>query len=81
MQLKVKVQAFGIVKDIFGASCIEISPEGVTVSELKAQLERDYPKLKALASFLIAKNNEYAEGSDQINVNDEIAIIPPVSGG
>jgi molybdopterin converting factor small subunit len=30
---------------------------------------------------MIALNNEYATGEEQIGENDEIAVIPPVSGG
>jgi molybdopterin synthase sulfur carrier subunit len=34
-----------------------------------------------LASYMIAVNSEYASEDDRINENDEIAVIPPVSGG
>ena len=44
-------------------------------------LEEKYPRLKELASYMVAVNDEYASTNIAINENDEIAIIPPVSGG
>ncbi len=77
-----KVLAFGIVKDIFSNSIINIDlKDGVTIDELKTLLEEKYPRLNQLGSYMIAVNNEYALMNDVINVDDEIAIIPPVSGG
>jgi molybdopterin converting factor subunit 1 len=80
--MKVSVLAFGITKDIFGGSSVsmEISNDA-TVSNLKYLLENQYPRLKQLASYMVAVNNEYALPEDTIHQSDEIAIIPPVSGG
>ena len=77
-----KILAFGIVKEILGSGSIDVVPdEGMTVERLKAKLEQQYPGLKQLSSFMIAVNNEYATGGKIISAKDEIAIIPPVSGG
>ncbi|WP_232816329.1 MoaD/ThiS family protein [Chryseobacterium capnotolerans] len=55
--------------------------DDLNVRQLKEKLEEDFPQLIKLKSYFIAVNEEYAE-DDQIIVNtDEIAIIPPVSGG
>lgn len=80
--MKLKILAFGITKDIFGASEKELEvQDDLNVSELKEKLEEDFPQLIKLKSYFIAVNEEYAE-DDQVIVNtDEIAIIPPVSGG
>jgi len=48
---------------------------------LKAILENKYPLLKELGTYMIAVNNDYGEDSTIISLKDEIAIIPPVSGG
>ena len=78
----IKILAFGIAKDIFGGSAITVTlPEHANTGDLKKQLEFDYPRLKQLASYMVAVNNEYAENSVAITNIDEIAIIPPVSGG
>ncbi len=80
--MEVNVLAFGIAKEIFGASSIIITlTNDATVSNLKYLLEHQYPKLKQLASYMIAVNNEYALDGDTVHQHDEIAIIPPVSGG
>lgn len=80
--MKLKILAFGITKDIFGASKKELEvQDDLNVRQLKEKLEEDFPQLIKLKSYFIAVNEEYAE-NDQIIVNtDEIAIIPPVSGG
>lgn len=80
--MKVNVLAFGIVKEIFGNSAIEVDINTTaTVEELKIHLEEKYPRLKQLASYMVAVNNEYAQQEQLIEIKDEIAIIPPVSGG
>jgi molybdopterin converting factor subunit 1 len=80
--MKVNVLAFGIAKDIFGASIVDVElGEHRTTRNLKQHLEERYPRLKQLVSYMVAVNNEYAEDGNIINEKDEIAIIPPVSGG
>ncbi|HEX3384736.1 MAG TPA: MoaD/ThiS family protein [Mucilaginibacter sp.] len=79
--MKVNVLAFGIAKDIFGGSTLMIDVPGNTTSDLRAGLEQQFPRLKQLRSYMIAVNNEYAENSHMLTEKDEIAIIPPVSGG
>ena len=77
-----KVLAFGIVKDIFGDSVIDIELNNApTVEVLRTTLEQKYPQMSELGSYMIAINNEYASAGEPIHTNDEIAIIPPVSGG
>ena len=79
--MKIRILAFGIVKEIFGASSIVIELQDENVEALKNLLEEKYPRLKQLASYMVAINNEYAQAGYAINEKDEIAIIPPVSGG
>jgi molybdopterin synthase sulfur carrier subunit len=79
--MKVKVLAFGIAKDIFGGSWAELDFNGDTTAGLKSALESTYPRFKQLASYMVAVNNEYAQDDTLLNERDEIAIIPPVSGG
>jgi len=80
--MKIKVLAFGIAKDIFGSASSEIEVDAsVSVAGLKDALEYQFPELKKLSSYAIAVNNNYASEDIKINERDEIAIIPPVSGG
>ncbi|RXM53181.1 MULTISPECIES: MoaD/ThiS family protein [unclassified Chryseobacterium] len=80
--MKLKILAFGIAKDIFGAPEKELEfQDGLNVIQLKEKLEQDFPQLIKLKSYFIAVNEEYAEDDQTIVSTDEIAVIPPVSGG
>ncbi|MFA6246445.1 MAG: MoaD/ThiS family protein [Mucilaginibacter sp.] len=80
--MEINLLAFGIAKEIFGSSTISLQlTNDATVYNLKYLLEREYPRLKQLASYMVAINNEYALDGDTVHQQDEIAIIPPVSGG
>jgi molybdopterin synthase sulfur carrier subunit len=80
--MKIKVIAFGIAKDIFGAGNIESELyEGASVGTLRNLLEQKYPRLGQLATYMIAVNSEYAEPGLALAPGDEVAVIPPVSGG
>ena len=80
--MNVTILAFGIAKDIFGASELSIQIDtDATVFNLRSALEQAYPQLKKLATYRVALNNEYAQDCNVIGDRDEIAIIPPVSGG
>ncbi len=80
--MKLTIKAFGITREIIGGkeTVLEFA-SGTTVSSLKAELEVQYPELKGLKSLFIAVNNKYEEEGAKLNENDEIALIPPVSGG
>ncbi|MBO9617699.1 MAG: MoaD/ThiS family protein [Niabella sp.] len=76
------ILAFGIVKEFFKAPFLNIElDDPMTVADFKQQLESKYPELKKLQSYMIAKNEEYADDKERLNQGDVIAIIPPVSGG
>ncbi len=79
---------FGVTKDIVGSPSLSIPTVSVTgksipktVKELREFLNKSYPELGKLSSLVIAVNNSYARDDEQINSYDEIALIPPVSGG
>ena len=80
--MKISILAFGIAKDIIGGTSLPLEVnEGLNVNELKELLGEKFPKFKELTSLMIAINNEYAMATDSIHATDEIALIPPVSGG
>lgn len=57
-------------------------PQGATVGALLDQLCDDYPALAEVRESLsIAVNHEYVDASHTLTDNDEVALIPPVSGG
>ncbi len=80
--MKLKIIAFGVAKDILGASTIVVDvPENMSVANLKTLLEQQYPRLKVLHSYMVAIDHKYAIDTEILNTNNEIALIPPVSGG
>ena len=80
--MEINILAFGIAKDIIGGAVMKLEvAEKINAGELKSALEKKYEALAKLSSFLLAVNDEYAQPADLINPGDEVAIIPPVSGG
>jgi molybdopterin converting factor subunit 1 len=56
--------------------------DGATVRDLLDQLCKDYPAIQPMrASVSVAVNQEYVESDWRLGDNDEVALIPPVSGG
>lgn len=75
-----RVLLFGIAKDIAGAPYI--TAEGIgTVAGLRHWLYQQYPALEKLRSVMIAVNKVYATDEVILKEEDEVAVIPPVSGG
>lgn len=80
--MKIKVLAFGIAKDILqkGETEWEVSPS-TSLADLKTELTSQYPDFQKLASLKLAVNEDYQTDDYIIQENDEVVIIPPVSGG
>ena len=78
---KFKIRAFGITKDLLGGKDTVIEIRGTTVGELRQELGERFPELMDLRSLFIAVNNDYADDDLVLKATDEIALIPPVSGG
>lgn len=78
---KYVIKAFGITKDIIGRKETELVLEGDTVASLREALKKRYPPLVEIRSLMVAVNKSYAADDLQIGESDEIALIPPVSGG
>jgi molybdopterin converting factor subunit 1 len=80
--MKYKVNLFGITRDIVGGNITEIEmSQSADVQTVLGELKNNYPRLKDIKSLLVAVNSEYAESDLVLSENDEIALIPPVSGG
>lgn len=76
------ITAFGIARDILGARLLAYeAPETLTAGELKQQLLERYPAFGNLSSLYIAVNAEYGADDTPLGEQDEIVLIPPVSGG
>jgi molybdopterin synthase sulfur carrier subunit len=51
-----------------------------TVSDLRNQLEKTYPKLKSI-DYRIAVNQTLVESNYSIQADSEVALLPPFAGG
>ncbi len=80
--MTLEILTFGIARDIIGSSVLTVEMlEGATVDDLKRQILTLYPGFIALSSLMIAVNTEYGNETTVLKEGDEIALIPPVSGG
>jgi molybdopterin synthase catalytic subunit len=81
--MRVRVLFFGILKEIVGKPADEIDlPDGASVRDVLARYESHLPRLKeSLPSLALAVNQEYAGPDTKLKADDEIALLPPVSGG
>jgi len=81
--MRVRVLFFGMLKDAAGKSSDEIEIEdGASVRDLLAHCEARIPRLKeAMGSLAVAVNRQYAGPDTKLKAGDEVALLPPVSGG
>ncbi len=77
------VMVFAHLKSALGTDALSLNlPEGTTVRDLLSHLRSAYPLLTQwLESTRVAVNGEYATLETPLREGDEIALIPPVSGG
>ncbi len=52
-----------------------------TVGQLKTWLAERYPAMQKLSSLAVAVDSEYADDAQPLRPGQEVALIPPVSGG
>jgi molybdopterin converting factor subunit 1 len=81
--MNVRLRFFASLRERLKASAAERTlPDGSTVADLWAALCRERPELEALSkSISFAVNREYVERGHVLADQDEVALIPPVSGG
>jgi MoaE-MoaD fusion protein len=78
----VKVRLFARMAQEAKTSLVSLDvPEGATVSAARAALQKYFPALPWPPGTMMAVNQEYASPEQGLRAGDEIAIIPPVSGG
>ncbi len=81
--MRVRVLFFGVLKDIVGASeeCLEVTPDATIASLFRQYSERFETLQDKRPSILFARNREFATPDTALAENDEVAFLPPVSGG
>jgi MoaE-MoaD fusion protein len=81
--MQVKVLFFGILKDLAGrgSDLLNLS-EDATLADVLSHYQERIPRLKDLAaSVAMSVNQEYAPAEAKLKPGDEVALLPPVSGG
>jgi len=81
--IRVKVLFFGRLKDLVGLreDCIDFSTDA-TVEQLFGAYVHRIPELAKYRSSVVAsRNQEFAAWNTPLHAGDEIAFLPPVSGG
>ncbi len=80
---KIKVRLFANLRELVGEREITITvPGSVTVSYLNNEILNKYPQLKSFSNkFVTSVNCKVTTGDTVITSSDEIALLPPVSGG
>ena len=81
--MQIRVLFFGILKDLTGrASDLLKLPEDATLADVVVHYQGINPRLNELAaSIAISINQEFAAADSPLKEGDEIAFLPPVSGG
>lgn len=80
----ITIKLFAILKGKVGRDELHINSRSLTVSELLAEVSNEYPALSSLIScdrVLISVNQEFVKGDAPVKDGDEVAIMPPFSGG
>ena len=78
-----EILLFGVTREIIGGASLKLTGEGLpeNVGDLRQMLMERYPELRTITSLRVAVNNEFASDNTAIQPKDEVALIPPVSGG
>ena len=81
--MRARVLFFGLLKDVVGRPAEEIDlPEGADLHAVFESYATRYPKIREMArSIVMARNHEFAQLSTTLAEGDEVAFLPPVSGG
>ena len=81
--MRLRVLFFGMLKDLVGRPADEIDlPDGTDLGAVFERYASRYPRLRELApSIVAARNQEFAERDTLLADGDEVAFLPPVSGG
>jgi MoaE-MoaD fusion protein len=79
----IRVLFFGLLKDLVGHATETVDlPEGARVQELLAHYAGQFPRLgEMLPALALSVNQEYSRGDRLLRAGDEVALLPPVSGG
>ena len=80
---RIQVRFFAAARDLAGCEHVELEIEsGTTIADLRGRLIAQHPALALLLKHsLLAVGQQYATDQTVLADGDEVAMIPPVSGG
>lgn len=78
--MKLKLLFFGVLTDVIGSAALEFSTEENNSTTLNCLLQHQYPEL-AKYSYKMAVNQEIISEEKLLKEGDEVAFLPPFSGG
>ena len=81
--MKMHVKLFAAMRDLAGDDSVEVElPDGATVGDLRREVGKLLPLARSLLNKSgVAVNQDVAENDRPLQAADEVAVIPPVSGG
>jgi molybdopterin synthase catalytic subunit len=81
--MQIRVLFFGVLKDLTGKAGESLNlPESATLGDVLTHYEQRIPSLRELTTALaMSVNQEYAGPEARLKPGDEVALLPPVSGG
>ena len=80
--MRVLVRLFASYREAAGVGRIELElPSGAKVKDAIFSILRDHPLIAEGRQVVIARNQEYVTPDEPLADGDEVALIPPVSGG
>ena len=81
--MRVQVLFFGMLKDIVGRASESLElRDPATVADVLDHYGQRVPELRKLfASVALSVNQDYAGPETVLGPNDEVGLLPPVSGG
>ncbi len=80
----ITIKLFAIMKDRVGREELKMNAAGGTVGDLIRQISREYPALADILSqgrVAVSVNHEFAKQDAVVRDGDEVALMPPFSGG
>ena len=81
--MQVRIRLFAAFREAVGRGDLTVdAPAGATAGQVVERLRADYPGLGPGSDHaMLALNQEYVQASAPLADGDELALIPPVSGG
>ena len=81
--MKINVLFFASCREVIGMKKLVMDLDGgVTIAEIRKRIVCQFPQLAGVSKTLqFARNSEYVAEDTPLQDGDEVAVIPPVSGG